>query len=93
MGHRGGSGACPLACRGRARALEGRGGWAPTGGPRRGPVPTTPRPLAQCSTLPLALQVNNAGITRDTLMMKMKPEQWQVTVICGGAWMGEGLDG
>ena len=24
-----------------------------------------------------AAQVNNAGITRDTLMMRMKPEQWQ----------------
>jgi len=26
------------------------------------------------------LQVNNAGITRDTLMMKMKPEQWQEVI-------------
>lgn len=24
--------------------------------------------------------VNNAGITRDTLMMRMKPEQWQEVI-------------
>lgn len=26
----------------------------------------------------MVLQVNNAGITRDTLLMKMSPQQWQV---------------
>ncbi|GAB4813159.1 hypothetical protein N2152v2_000205 [Parachlorella kessleri] len=28
----------------------------------------------------LDVLVNNAGITRDTLMMKMKPEQWQLVI-------------
>ncbi len=28
----------------------------------------------------LDVLVNNAGITRDTLMMRMKPEQWQEVI-------------
>lgn len=28
----------------------------------------------------LDILVNNAGITRDTLMMRMKPEQWQAVI-------------
>ena len=49
--------------------------------------PPTSGPPHRCSCMPTTrvcaagLQVNNAGITRDKLMMQMKPEDWQVGCI------------
>ena len=54
-----------------------------------GRLPEVPSNASQCCRLikeavdkwgAIDILVNNAGITRDTLIMRMKPEQWQSVI-------------